>query len=116
MGRTYEVFPCDDGWSFRLVDDEGNELETGGSFDGWKLASQAARDHRGDQREALYRMNDDGGFDEVGTLVGFRGPERIVLLRADGSLYGEIDHAIAEGGTPQLVSIAPASTQTEAVS
>lgn len=44
-----------------------------------------------------------------------RETEAIVLLRLDGSVYGEMYHAASSGGTPQRVDLLAASTRESAV-
>ncbi len=43
-----------------------------------------------------------------------REDEAIVLLRKDGSVYGELYHAAREGGPPQRVDILAATTNDNA--
>lgn len=109
MAGTYEVFPSDDGWGWRLDDIEDRGYESRGE------AYAAARAHRGDRSEPVYKQV-DGEFVEVG-VDEQRGPEAIVLLRPDGSVYGELSHAVGDSGaTPQRVSIDyPGTTKDEVV-
>lgn len=111
MDRYY-VFPRDGEWVARKGEaDEGEEL---GAYADRAAAMEAARDHRGDEREDLYRMNDAGEYERVGALVHKRGPEALWLLREDGSVYGEVDNEVQEGGRPIVMTIAPASEQSSA--
>lgn len=105
----YEVQPVEDGWVWRLTgSDEGDQHNERAT------AIAAARAHRGDTRTALYTS--DGTLHSENVERG--GNEALVLLRADGSVYGELDHAISppgSDGSPQRVSLPSADTTGEAV-
>lgn len=99
----YEVFPDGDEWNWRCGDTSGD------GYPNRSEAIAAAKDARGDTTESLYR--------EDGSLAGSeisRGPEAIVLLRPDGTVHGELSHALKAGGPPQRISIKPAGETTEA--
>ena len=116
--NEYQVYPSDGGWHWKLVEaregeepanvvNSGDVVAEGGPFDEWKAAVADARDHRGDVREDIYRRFEDG-FEKVGVLVKERGPERVAIVREDGSLYGECDAALPDGpGQPIVTNISP---------
>lgn len=110
MDRYY-VYPQGDSWAARKGEDEmlGEDYPDRGA------ALNAVYDHRGDVREDIYRKNEDGGFERLGVVVRHRGPEAVWLLRADESVYGEVDAEIAEGGgTPIIMNIAPINERSNA--
>lgn len=102
----YEVFPRNEGWRYRSPD--GHESK---KFETRAEALAAAREARGDDRQEIF----DAAGVSLGEHVLSRGPEAIVLLREDGSLYGEIDHEIVDGAGSQAVSVTPAGETGEAV-
>ena len=106
----YEVFPEGEQWSYRYRTEQGKAEGRGENFATRSEAIAAAKAARGDKNEELFRA--DGSA--VGNAVT-RGPEAIVLLRPDGSVYGELDHEERTGGTPQRVTLTPANEKTEAV-
>lgn len=109
MDRYY-VYPQEGAWTVR----KGESEVLGAEFPDRAAALEAARDHRGDIREDMY-VKGDAGFERVGVFVKHRGPEAIWLLREDGSVYGEVDHEVAEGsGQPIVVKLAPAGERSDA--
>jgi hypothetical protein len=99
----YQVAPGKSGWNWQLQ--EGSKtLERGDGYETRSDAINAAGEHRGDQQLSY----------ADGTPADIRrgGPERVVLLRADGSLVGELSHRIAEGGAAQQVDVEPAGEAT----
>lgn len=108
--EQFEVFPLEDGkwiWQHRVG---GDVVESGKPVSSRADAYAGAQEARGDVVTPLLHMN--------GSPAGearTRGPQRIVLLRKDGSLYGELDHELKAGGPAQHVSIVPASDHGEAV-
>ncbi len=103
--NRYEVYPVGDGWAYRSPDgSEHEEYETRGD------AYAAARDARGDRRRDLY--DGEGNFVKSEEIT--RGPEAIVLLRADGSVYGELSHAKSNSKNPIHKSLTPAGTNDNA--
>lgn len=100
----YEVFPDGNEWSYRQGETRGGNYPTRSE------AIAAAKNARGDTTEDLFRA--DGSL--AGTNV-VRGPEAIVLLRPDGSVYGELDHELGEGKNPQRITLTPASETDAAV-
>jgi hypothetical protein len=107
-----EVFPQDDGrwnWQKRI---DGDVQETGNGYQDRSSAIEAARAGRGD--EVLNLVRDDGSV--AGTTRVSRGEGlRVVLLRADGSEYGELDPAGSPSPTATLLTLTPAGTTSEAV-
>lgn len=109
--NRYRVRPHEDGsWSWALQDEDGKEVASG-DCESRGDALKAVREHRGDKMNDLYTS----GGDFFRTEITRGGPEGIDLLRPDGSLYGEIDHEVREGGTPQYIDLEPASESSEAV-
>lgn len=108
MDRYY-VYPDGDGWSARKGE---SDMVVEGAADR-NAAMEAVYDHRGDEREDLYRRVGDE-YERVGVFVKHRGPEALWLLRADGSVYGEVDHEMAEGGQPIVMNIAPVQESSNA--
>lgn len=112
----YEVYPveADDGyeWSWRRSDEDGKELRASeDSFASRGDAIAAARADRGDGDEELFRSDGSSAG-----KVSNRGPESLVLMRPDGSVYGEIDHAIVgdSAASPQVITIEPAEVSDSA--
>lgn len=105
--NQYEVYPADGQWGFRLRSADGEVLHDEGAVGDRAAAIEAARAHRGDQREDLFRA--DGS--KAGVLVGHRGPEALYIYNADGSIYGEVDHPIRpdNDGPAQVVSLGQVS-------
>lgn len=103
MRDRYEIAPDGDGWNWRKGDESGAGYADRGA------AIEAARDARGDKRTPLFF--EDGS--KAGVVVEHRGPEAMVILRADGSVYGELDHELVEGGAPQFKDISPAVQHSE---
>jgi hypothetical protein len=98
--ERYEVFPKAGGWCWRFGSQQSKKFDT---------RAEALADvfkHRGDER--LY----DAEGNSPGAL---RGPDAVVLLREDGSVYGEIDHEVRHGGPPQYVTLKPAGESSKAV-
>lgn len=81
----FQVFPGDGFWTFR-----GPRGLEGGQYASRREAMAAAREARGDKREQLFY----GDGSPAGERVVYRGPERIVLLRRDGSMVGELEHPL----------------------
>ena len=105
-----EVVPNKDGtWNWRSRSG-GKIVEKGKGYENRADAIAAAREGRGD---ATFTLTDDAG-NVVGTTRASAGP-RIVLLRLDGSEYGELDPPASGGTQAQLVSITPAGSTNEAV-
>jgi hypothetical protein len=111
MTDTFEVFPDGEKWSYRVRSEDGKAGKQGKTFAGRADAIAAAKEARGDKQEELFRA--DGS---PAATIESRGPEAIVLLRPDGSVYGELSHAVRAGGKPQVVAITPAVENTKAVS
>jgi hypothetical protein len=99
----YQVAPGKSGWNWQLRDGS-KTVARGDGYETRSDAINAAGEHRGD--EQLYRA--DGTPAEI--LRG--GPERIVLLRADGSLVGELSQRVADGGDAQQITVEPAGETT----
>jgi hypothetical protein len=116
MADRFEVFPDGDEWGYQRRSDEGEITESESGYADRKEAVAAARLARGDKIEELFRMDDDGNFESIGLSTISRGDESLVLLRPDGSVYGEIDHEVNKDSSqnPQHVSITPASEASEA--
>lgn len=111
--EQFEVYPEKDGWNWRRRGADGKSKGSGPGYGSRADAIAGAREEgRGDERLQLTRG--DGSL--VQKVFQRGGPERIVLLRADGSEHGEIDHALRHGGQAQTVSITPAAESTKAVS
>lgn len=109
MDRYY-VYPQDGAWVAR----KGEDSILGEDYPDRSSAMEAARDHRGDEREDVYVKEGDD-YKRVGVFVKYRGPEALWLLREDGSVYGEVDHEVAEGGgQPIIVKLAPVSQNSKA--
>lgn len=108
-GGRFEVFPVDGEWSYQYRFAHGDTQERGQNYPTRSEAIAACKVARGDVDEELFRAD--------GTSLGHavsRGREAIVLLRPDGSLYGELDHEERQAtGAAQRVSIKPAGEQTE---
>jgi len=108
--EQYEVFPEEDGWAWRLRGEDG-EVSDASWYGSRTEAISAAQEARGDVVTKLYTA--DGAEHSEDRQ---RGWQRILLLRADGSLCGELDHEIRAGGPPTYVDIHPAEESSEAVS
>lgn len=108
----YEIVPCEDGtWGWRkCVGGEVVKQEFGYSLR--KDALTEVRTLNGD--EVLSLVNADG--ETVGTTTQRRKEAlRVVLLRLDGSLYGELDCGPSPAtGPPQRVTLTPAIESGEA--
>jgi hypothetical protein len=102
----YEIAPQKDG-TFDVKHD-GKSVKKG--LADRAEAIEAAKEARGDVYEELF--SGDGA--SRGVHVQSRGPEAIVLLTPDGDVYGELDHEVVDGGSPQEVAIQPASEVSEA--
>lgn len=89
MPPVIEIFSSDAGWSWRKVEDTSVVGESAPFSD----------------RSAAFED----------ALVEREG-EAIVLLRADGSVYGELYHAASSGGKPQHVDLLAATSRSSAVS
>lgn len=99
-----EVLPKGGKWEWRQVGDDGATNTTrGGIFDTRREAIDDARKSSGGTNEPLYR--EDGTPAGALRATGMQ----IVLLRADGTMHGELDPPPSTGGTPQFVSIKPAT-------
>lgn len=96
-----EVVPAGDGtWGWRKrVDDQ---VVDGASCETRREAIDAARAARGDELVTLTRA--DGS--EAGT-ARLGGGMRIVLLRGDGSEYGELDPAETSGTAVRVSALVP---------
>lgn len=107
----YEIVPfADETWGWRKrVGGEVVEQEVGYSCR--KDAITEARTQN--QDEVLSLVNAAG--ETVGKTT-IRKPDalRVVLLRLDGSLYGELDHGPLSGGTPHRITLTPATESGEA--
>jgi hypothetical protein len=104
----YVVQPTkDDAWEFALRDENGEKVAGAGGHATRTAAIDAAREHRGDRRTYY-----EGG-EPAGWVRG--GPERVVLLRRDGSTVGEVDHALNDlSGPAQQADIEPAGETSAA--
>ena len=101
-----EVYTTQGGaWRWRIRNDDDSTQQVNTANDRSE-AIAAARAAAGGERTEL--------FDANGESYGFavKPPSmRVVLLRSDGSLYGELDPAPSSGdGTPQIVTIDPTQT------
>lgn len=85
----FQVYPqAGDAWAY-----QGPRYLHGEGFPRRRDAIIAAREARGDRRHDVFY----GDGTPAGERVAFRGPERLVLLRQDGTLVGEIDEPLREG-------------------
>lgn len=105
-----EVFPKEDGqWSWRRRDEGGKATDKPDSdFPDRRTAIGDARHAAGaTRRETFYDDGKSAGVKSTPTQ------EQVVLLRLDGTLVGELDPAPSRGGTPQHVSLTPATESGE---
>lgn len=109
-----EVVPFEDGtWNWRVRVD-GSVAEEGDGGHTRADAVAAARAYNGDEELTLTRADGSAAGKERR-----RRPEalRVVLLRVDGSEYGELDPAPSTAtGPPHEVTLTPAGEMGEAVS
>lgn len=91
--NRYEVFPTNAGWRWRYADGRQSKPSA----------------LRGDAIAAVRH-------DRVSGRTNTRGPEAIVLLRADGSLCGELEHEVNSRAASYTHSIKPATEAGKAVS
>lgn len=108
----FEIVPCEDGtWGWRKC--VGGEVVN--AEYGYSLRKDALTEARTqNQDEVLFLVNAAGKT--VGTTT-VRKPDalRVVLLRLDGSLYGELDTGPSPAtGPPQHVTLTPATEAGEA--
>lgn len=103
-----EVVPVDDGWEWQKRVD-GGVVEGGVGYPDRSSAIAAARDARGD---IIADVVHDGV--KIGETA-INGDLRIVLLRRDGSLHGELYPAKGNGGPAQHITLTPAGETDEAV-
>lgn len=102
MADQVEVFPLKNGhWRYRDGEKQSESIETRGE------AITAAREAAGVGVREVF----DGDGKSLGTVKSTG--RRVVLLRLDGSVHGELD-APSTGSGAQLVNIAPASEKSEA--
>jgi len=108
MADQYEIVPLDDG-SWRVDLRQEDAVKKGAEFEIRREAIQAAREANGTRD---LTVSDENGR-PVSTVRQY-GPLRVVLLRPDGSEYGELDHAQGTGGYPQYVNLTPAPLTDQA--
>jgi hypothetical protein len=104
--EQYEVYPEANGddpptWNWRLRADDRTKSK-GDGYAERGAAIAAAREANGAQVVNLTR--DDGSSAGVAKLPG---KLRVVLLRLDGSEYGELDGPVGTSATPQVVTLTP---------
>lgn len=102
------IFPKDGKWHWERR--EGNKVVDSGSAKDRSKAVADGRKAAGIEETALF--TEDG---ERYGVARSQGHCRVAFFREDGSEYGELDGApSSEGGTPQIVQIAPAGENSEA--
>jgi hypothetical protein len=105
--REVRVYPDEDQWAYALVEDD-EVLETH-EADDQRSAFAGARAIGGHETIELF----DADGNPVGTAK--KPGCRVVVLRRDGSEYGELEPAESTaGGTPIRVSIEPVIETSEA--
>lgn len=109
MVDQIEVLPLEDGtWEWRKRIDDRIVASVGGKEASRSEAIAAARSARGDEEVQLVR----GDGSTAGTArIG--GGLRVVLLRSDGSEYGELDHG-SSVGQAQAITLASVDETTGA--
>jgi hypothetical protein len=97
-----EVLPTEDGWIWRKR--LGDEVVVNGDPVVTRSeAIEAARTANGSEK--LERRRTDGSLHGIEYT---QGGLRVVLLRRDGSEYGEIDRPPSTGGNSQILNLTPA--------
>ena len=109
--KQIEVYPDKAGeWRWRRRAANGKiSADSGEGYSARGSAIEAARAERGDTK--LTEVRDDGT--EAGVRYERGDDERIVLLRADGSMHGELSPPAPVGGA-QTVDLEPATENGEA--
>ncbi|RJQ08786.1 MAG: hypothetical protein C4558_07465 [Dehalococcoidia bacterium] len=102
-----EVLPVKDKWAWQRRGDDGKVEGKPKVFDTRAQSIVAAREAAGEERETLY--NNDGDPVAERRVSG----ERVVLLREDGSEYGQLA-APRVSDKPQLVTLPVAAEADEA--
>jgi hypothetical protein len=105
-----EVYPQKDKWYWRRR--EGKSIAAKCRASGYADRAEAIAEARKERGGEVNLVDDDGKKVGRASLGGLR----VVLLRADGSEYGELDApASSSNGQAQRVTLTPAGETSKAV-